>query len=790
MLVIAALIAATSASSAADHLSLGSQAQLRRHRIEQRRSQASPLRTPKALKEASTLTATPAALAFVTFAEGFTPADLEAEGVRVLTSRGGVSIAEVAWDDIERIAALPMVRSLELQRDLKTDMNLARESAGVDLIHSAGPTSGLEQPFTGRGVVTAIVDQGVDPNHINFLDADGKNRIGYLSHLRYNAAMTGMAESFYGADVLDADPVSNFNTDDVTTYHGTHTLGILAGSYSGEVRNAAINSTGSAVTVSNVANPYTGVAPESKIAVSCGTLADAFVAYGMDYIYSYSRYLGLPLVYSLSLGSSTGPHDPNSSMARFLNQVGEEAIICVSAGNEGDRKVALNKTLSPSDLTIKSFVHPYAYQYNPEGDPTDFTNNNIRYGNIAIYSDTDTPFELQAVIYNVDRGYRVVKRMPVIGTGTATYYCSSDDYKEGDTDVVGDAQFVKAFEGYVGVGAQIDAETGRFYGMVDYYTLDTPENRKSGTYILGFEITGTDGQRIDCYCDGNTTWIDSYGVAGFDDGSADGSISDMAVAPNLIVVGAYNTRQTYATLDGGMATYPGEDFTPGRVSGFSSFGTLADGRKLPTVCGPGTTIVSSISNPHLDYMTQQASPAQARAYKEYLCTASATGPDGKEYWWTQQMGTSMSTPFVAGSIALWLQADPSLTVNDVKEIIALTSTRDEDVAAGDPVRWGAGKFNAIAGLKEVIRRKAEGIEGITADSGDSDGLIVTTTPGELTVFLAEAPRLEVNLYNTAGTCALSAAAAADELTLSTATLPAGVYILRVNGAISRKIAVR
>lgn len=785
------LLAATSLFAsltlqAADALSLQSRAQLRRHALEQRMSAASRSR----LKAMNPSEASEKTLAFVTLHPGHSAAELESEGVTVLTTRAGISIVELAYSDAESISALPFVRTVELQRQLSTQMDLARAATGVDLIHSGSPESGLEHPYTGKGVITAIVDQGVDPNHINFLDADGNNRIGYLSYLRYNSAMTGMAESFYGADVLNAPPVSDFHTDDATAYHGTHTLGILAGSYAGEVEVADGTGENGKPVINRIKNPYGGVATESKIAVSCGTLADGFVAYGMDYIYSYSQYVDMPLVYSLSLGSNTGAHDPNSTMAQFLNAVGSEAIVCISAGNEGDRKIALNKTMTAADNTISTFIHPYQYRYDPEGGD-DFTNNTIRYGAISIYASDNTPFQLQAVIYNKSRGYRVVKRMPVIGTGTGTYYCSSEEYREGDTDIVGDAQFVRAFEGYVGVGTRIDEETGRYYGLVDFYTIDSPENRLTGDYVLGFEVTGTEGQRIDCYGDGLTTWMDNYGVEGFDDGSRNGSISDMAVAPNLIVVGSYNTRQQFSTLDGAFPSYPGDDFAVGKVSGFSSFGTLADGRNLPTVCAPGSAIISSISNPYLDAATQGATDASALGYKEYLCSARATGSDGKTYWWKQEVGTSMSTPFVAGSIALWLQADPTLKVDDVRDIITSTALKDADVAAGDPVQWGAGKFDALAGLKEVIRRANAGIEGIGADpASGTDGLILTYGTGSCNVFLAGASDLNLELHSTSGARVLALGVRGDEASLNTAGLPPGVYILTVNGSHSRKITVK
>ena len=128
------------------------------------------------------------------------------------------------------------------------------------------------------------------------------------------------------------------------------------------------------------------------------------------------------------------------------------------------------------------------------------------------------------MIYNKNRGYRAALRMPLVGDNVGTYYVSSSDYKNDDSDIVGDATFKKAFDGYVGVGGKIDEQTGRYYGMVDFYTINNIASNLSDDYVLGFEVEGVPGQTIECYSDGQTTWLESYGAEGFTDGSTDGSI--------------------------------------------------------------------------------------------------------------------------------------------------------------------------------------------------------------------------------------------------------------------------
>lgn len=785
-LLTVALAVSVSVMSQGDALDLQGRATLRRHALEQKDAGRAGARR-LLMKNGGTADTSSArvTLAFVTLADGASPSELEAAGAEILVDREDVLLIKLPYDSVEAISAMPCVRRLQLQKNLHRHTDLARAATGVSDIHAGA--SQLGRPYTGKGVLTAIVDQGVDPNHISFFDENGRNRIGYLSHIGLNASGTQMSINWYGDNVKDAPPISDFSTDTRSTYHGTHTLGILAGSYKGNVDLATPDPAGHA-DITTCPNPYYGVATGSDIGVSCGDLQDGFIAYGIDYLYQYSRdYLREPMVLSLSLGSNTGPHDTSSSMVKMLDMVGREAIVCLSSGNEGDLKIALSKNLSATDNKIKSMVYPYAYRHNPD-EPEGTLNNYIRYGTISVYSNDSTPFEMKAVIFNRKRG-RVSYNMPVVGDNIGTYYCSSDDYRMDETDIVGDANFKRAFDGYVGVGGKIDEESGRYYGMVDYYIYNNLTANADDNYVLGFEISGKDGQRIECYCDGLTTWIDNYGVTGYDDGTCNGSISDMAVGHNVIVVGSYNTRNVWGTLDGNAWSYEGAGFNPGHISGFSSFGTLADGRNLPTVCAPGAAIISAMSNPYLDYATQESDEATASAYKEYLSSARAT-VNGKTYYWKQEVGTSMSTPFVAGSIALWLEADPTLTVDDVKDIIARTAVRDEAVDSEDPVRWGLGKFNALGGLKEVIRRAAAGVESVSADGHNSRQIVTPAGNRTFNIFLGEANSLDIRVYSASGTLAFSGKYGGDEADIDLSSLPAGIYVLTVNGSENSKLLLK
>ena len=75
--------------------------------------------------------------------------------------------------------------------------------------------------------------------------------------------------------------------------------------------------------------------------------------------------------------------------------------------------------------------------------------------------------------------------------------------------------------------------------------------------------------------------------------------------------------------------------------------------------------------------------------------------DENGFIWGAMSGTSMATPTVAGIIALWLEANPDLTYEEIKETIAATSNTDEFTEA-NPIRFGHGKINAYKGLLHVL----------------------------------------------------------------------------------------
>ena len=103
------------------------------------------------------------------------------------------------------------------------------------------------------------------------------------------------------------------------------------------------------------------------------------------------------------------------------------------------------------------------------------------------------------------------------------------------------------------------------------------------------------------------------------------------------------------------------------LSDFSSRGPTSDGRIKPDLVGPG----------------------------DYITAAQAGTRDG----YVNFSGTSMSTPFVAGVSALLLAADPTLTPDEVREVLHRTA-EDFGEAGPDP-EYGHGRVRPVDALGAI-----------------------------------------------------------------------------------------
>lgn len=748
-------------------LDLGGRAQLRQQRLLQAQGENSDFAQYSTKLKSLMHVDASHALAILKVDDDATVQRLEENGVNVMRHTLGFAFVSMPISQVEEVAKIKGVRRMQLARSVKTKNKFARQSTGVDLVHSG---TGLSQAYTGKNVLCGIVDTGMDPNHINFKDTDGNSRVELLSYARIASDYSKVNFKYY-----ERDQVSQFTTDDANSYHGTHTMGIMAGGYRGEATVALPDANKQLAEVNVALNPYYGVAYDSDILAACGDLVDYVIALNVEDFLNYAKETHRPCVINLSLGSNNGPHDGSGVINQFFDECVRQlnGIICIAAGNEADLPIAAKKIFSEEDTEFKTFIEGYDLPISSTA--TGY----VRQGSVEVYSNDSVPFtQVQAVIYNTVRG-NIAKRFDITidpdhATGGTAKYWSTSGYQE-DGDIL-DGNLEKSFQGYIGVGYDWNSVTNRFYVLFDYMLIDGgtatgTQGNHNHEYYVGLIINGNPGQRVDVFCDGQASFLSDNGVQGWQNGSADGTISDMATGKEVLVVGSYNTADCWGSISDGYTYFPGYSVPLNEVTAFSSWGTLIDGRQLPHVVAPGATIVSSYNR----YYT----PGEGSV------SASVKGAIHDNQWgWS--LGTSMATPHVAGAIALWLEADSTLTINDVKEIIEATAVNDQYTAV-NPVQSGWGKFNAYAGLKEVLRRAAAGIQDV-----DTNQRLLITPVGNnrYEVFVAGQSALRTAVYSTTGALVSSCNTTGDSATINLSNLTPGYYVINVNGMVSKCVIVK
>ncbi len=240
---------------------------------------------------------------------------------------GGYAIVRIRSELAPLLLSAEEIVWTEVPSRVYTEVAGGRRAACVTALQARNP--GL----TGRGVLVAIIDSGIDYTHPDFRNADGTTRIaalwdqtaagtppeGYLDGVLYtrdriDAALRG-ERTETGESLVPETDLSG---------HGTHVAGIAVGN--GRASGGR----------------YRGVAYESELLVVKlgGTQADPFpqtanlMAAG-DFCVRYAAEAGQPLSINLSFGNNEGAHDGRSLLETYLDAVAlyGRNCICIGTGN-------------------------------------------------------------------------------------------------------------------------------------------------------------------------------------------------------------------------------------------------------------------------------------------------------------------------------------------------------------------------------------------------------------------------------------------------------------------------
>lgn len=194
---------------------------------------------------------------------------------------------------------------------------------GAGTLGSLGLIEGVGSGLTGRGVLVAVIDSGIDYFHPDFRNEDGTTRILYLWDQNRDTVYTreeiNQALS-QGASDRSLGLASVPSTD--TSGHGTAVAAIAAGN-GRESRGV-----------------YRGVAFESELLiVKLGTpLTDSFprttqLMEALDFVLRRAQELGRPVAVNMSFGNTYGSHDGTSLLETFMDDISQLRTQRIGSGN-------------------------------------------------------------------------------------------------------------------------------------------------------------------------------------------------------------------------------------------------------------------------------------------------------------------------------------------------------------------------------------------------------------------------------------------------------------------------
>lgn len=651
---------------------------------------------------------------------------LRQNGCQKLAQAGNIYIAAIPADRLGALSQERNVSRIEARRGTHALMDSMAIHLNALPVYAG---TSMPQAYTGKDVVMGIMDIGFDLTHPNFYDAQATNY--RIKRLWDQISPDTIGSSlFVGRDYSGERELLDLGCsyDGKQQTHGTHTLGIAAGS--------GYNS------------PYRGMAWESDIClVNNATTEDialidtadyskytfATDALGFKYIFDYAQSVGKPCVVSFSEGSEQDFYGYDVLYYAMLDSLlGPGRILVASAGNNGN---------------VVNFIHK---ERGRERAGT-FVQTNI--DRMSLTAKADAPFTLRTTIYNTE---------PMIIEIPTDEVLAREDSCYTDSVLIDDRMYYITLTAYP--SCYIPTET--------CYDIELRALANLGSHKpLSVEFVGRDAD-IEVYRNSGNLVTNPLAPE-LCDATVGRTIHSPSSAPRVICVGATGYRT-------GITNYLGEyrEFNQGndgRRSSYSSIGPTFDGRIKPDVMAPGSNIISSYSSYYLENNPQAGDIRSDVEHFDFR---------GRTYSWNSNAGTSMATPAVGGAIALWLQAKPTLTPEEAMDVIAHTSSHYDESLSYPNNEYGYGQIDVYRGLLYILG--IDGIEGLSQHQPKAVS-ILPIGQGRLQLRFEgneglSTPSFSIRIFNTSGQLVSTQALTGgqEEYTIDLSSLPRGVYAVQVN----------
>lgn len=520
-------------------------------------------------------------------------------------------------------------------------------------IYSQGPASKSEAKInqvqsqfglSGEGVLTIMMDRGIDYRHPDFIDANGETRIAYIYDL-YDMTGADDADNPFGiGTIYDSNEINTALTNGAAPLtndifgHGTATTGIMSGNGSAVIpndkfRGVAYNAKIISIVVTKDFVPPFGTNPGQAGAYDPNLLKIAF-----DFAELKIDELEMPSVTLLNIGSIQDPTDGSTKFCEIVDDyvANGHTFVC-GVGDDGGKDNHLISNLvenNTKDIRIE------------KGEA-----GNLRFA--GWYNENDR-FDLEIIRPNGQTEGPFSP--PSSATDTQDYFLDQLNIFHRGKDV----EFAES-------DSDLRLLLIDMFGDNGEYTIRiTPTNINSDGTMHVFLNPAL-------FYNNN---------AFLDNDNPGGNINSFSACPASISPGDYVATNNWTDIDGVARSKTGEGL-PGELWVGSSIGPTMDGRLGIDLVAPGEIAWS--------------------AYGEdsYYSSFAFNTLEDSDGFYGIQTAVSAAAPITAGVIALMLEINPNLSPSEIKNILQ-TSAREDNFTGTTPnARWGHGKLDALEAINQT-----------------------------------------------------------------------------------------
>ncbi len=243
------------------------------------------------------------------------------------------AILELPQSLVNPVAVLPAIEYMEKPKRLFFAVNSGKSASCIDPLQigatlaGGAPSVGMteQNDLTGKGVLVAIVDSGIDYTHPDFRNADGTTRIVSL----WDQTLDTVYEEATINRALE-QPTAQLRNEICPSRdasgHGTHVAGIAAGNgraSGGRYRGVAFDSK---LVIVKLGVPNENELPRTTELMSA-----------IDFCIGKGRELMMPVALNLSFGNNYGSHSGTSLIETFIDDISNYGrnVIVIGSGNDG-----------------------------------------------------------------------------------------------------------------------------------------------------------------------------------------------------------------------------------------------------------------------------------------------------------------------------------------------------------------------------------------------------------------------------------------------------------------------